>query len=207
MRTESNAMPLLEIVLLVLLGSLSGVPYALTKISLATIPPITMVAARVSLAAIVLWIIVFTLKLKVPKRTDLIPRLFYPRLPRLRSSVHPACLWLAFGRHRTCRDSEFYDAAVRLPYQSDVDSARNFNFSPIVWTFNRSDWCRYGCGRECVVRAWPIDLGPNSNYSGHGGVRRQHHSQSLGREYRARDHGGRNVDIRRYRARAGLFCC
>ena len=44
-----------EFALLMLLGFLLGIPYALTKITLATIPPITMVAARVSLAAIVLW--------------------------------------------------------------------------------------------------------------------------------------------------------
>jgi drug/metabolite transporter (DMT)-like permease len=65
-----------ELVLLMLLGILSGIPYALTKITLATIPPITMVAARVSLAAIVLWIAVFALKCKLPKRKDLVPRLF-----------------------------------------------------------------------------------------------------------------------------------
>ena len=41
-----------EFALLILLGVLSGIPYALTKVALATIPPITMVAARVSLAAI-----------------------------------------------------------------------------------------------------------------------------------------------------------
>ena len=65
-----------EFALLMLLGILLGIPYALTKITLATIPPITMVAARVSLAAIVLWILVFALKCKLPKRKGLIPRLF-----------------------------------------------------------------------------------------------------------------------------------
>lgn len=65
-----------EFALLMLLGFLLGIPYALTKITLATIPPITMVAARVSLAAIVLWILVFALKCKLPKRKGLIPRLF-----------------------------------------------------------------------------------------------------------------------------------
>jgi drug/metabolite transporter (DMT)-like permease len=94
MRTESNATPLLEIFLLVLLGSLSGIPYALTKISLATIPPITMVAARVSLAAIVLWIIVFTLKLKLPKWKGFIPRLF---IQGCLACVFPYAL-LAFGQ-------------------------------------------------------------------------------------------------------------
>jgi drug/metabolite transporter (DMT)-like permease len=66
---------LFEFVLLMLLGILWGIPYALTKIALATIPPITMVAARVSLAAITLWIIVFASKHKFPARRDFVPRL------------------------------------------------------------------------------------------------------------------------------------
>jgi len=45
-----------EFILLVALGILWGIPYALTKISLATIPPLTLVAARVSLAAAALWV-------------------------------------------------------------------------------------------------------------------------------------------------------
>jgi|ERR1700722_1936335 drug/metabolite transporter (DMT)-like permease len=65
-----------ELALLMLLGVLLGIPYALTKITLATIPPITMVAARVSLAAIVLWIFVFALKCKLPKRRSVFSRLF-----------------------------------------------------------------------------------------------------------------------------------
>ena len=51
--------------LLVLLGILLGVPYALTKITQTTISPLTGVAARVSLAAIVLWVVVFTSKTKL----------------------------------------------------------------------------------------------------------------------------------------------
>ncbi len=50
--------------LLVMLGILLGIPYALTKITQTTIPPLTGVAARVSLAAIVLWVVVFTSKTK-----------------------------------------------------------------------------------------------------------------------------------------------
>ena len=65
-----------EFALLLLLGVLWGIPYALTKISLTTIPPITIVAARVSIAAIVLWLIVFSLRSKLPTRWDLFPRLF-----------------------------------------------------------------------------------------------------------------------------------
>jgi drug/metabolite transporter (DMT)-like permease len=50
--------------LLVMLGILLGIPYALTKITQTTIPPLTGVAARVSLAAIVLWVVVLTSKTK-----------------------------------------------------------------------------------------------------------------------------------------------
>jgi drug/metabolite transporter (DMT)-like permease len=71
-----NKMALLEAALLGLLGFLWGIPYALNKVSLATIPPMTGVAARVSLAAIALWIIVFMLKCKMPPHRGFIPRLF-----------------------------------------------------------------------------------------------------------------------------------
>src|SRR5712692_5143889 len=53
----SKAVPPLELGLLLLLGILWGIPYALTKIALETIPPITLTAARVSLAAVALWIV------------------------------------------------------------------------------------------------------------------------------------------------------
>lgn len=51
--------------LLVLLGILLGAPYALTKISQLTIPPLTGVAARVVFAAAALWIVVFVSKIKL----------------------------------------------------------------------------------------------------------------------------------------------
>src|SRR5437879_7658111 len=44
--------------LLLLLGLLWGMTYGLTKIALATIPPLTLVTARVWLAATALWIVV-----------------------------------------------------------------------------------------------------------------------------------------------------
>lgn len=47
-----------ELALLLLLGLLWGMPFALTKISLADIPPFTLVACRVLLAAVALWLIV-----------------------------------------------------------------------------------------------------------------------------------------------------
>jgi drug/metabolite transporter (DMT)-like permease len=65
-----------EFALLILLGVLWGAPYALTKISLETIPPLTLVAARVAIAAIALWIVALALKVKVPTQRYLIPRLF-----------------------------------------------------------------------------------------------------------------------------------
>lgn len=65
-----------EFTLLLLLGFLWGIPYALTKISLTTIPPLTLVAARVVIAAIALWIIAFGQGLKVPAQQWLAGRLF-----------------------------------------------------------------------------------------------------------------------------------
>lgn len=59
MRADGKAMAPLEIGLLLLLGVLWGMPYALNKIALAAIPPITMTAVRVVLAAAALWILVF----------------------------------------------------------------------------------------------------------------------------------------------------
>src|SRR5262249_17004367 len=61
-----------EIALLALLGLLWGMPYALTKIALTTIPPVTLVAARVALAAILLWIIVFFRQCRMPWGRDLV---------------------------------------------------------------------------------------------------------------------------------------
>jgi drug/metabolite transporter (DMT)-like permease len=65
-----------EIALLALLGILWGIPYALTKISLTTILPVTLVAARVAVAAIVLWIVVFLRGCKIPARGNFLGRLF-----------------------------------------------------------------------------------------------------------------------------------
>jgi drug/metabolite transporter (DMT)-like permease len=86
--------PLLDFSLLILLGILWGVPYALTKIALATIPPLTMVAVRVSLAAIILWIVVFARKRKLPSKRGVLARLF---LQGCLSCVLPYTL-LAFGQ-------------------------------------------------------------------------------------------------------------
>src|SRR2546430_11755219 len=77
----------LEIALLALLGLLWGMPYALTKIALATIPPVTLVAARVALAAAVLWIIVLFMGCKIPARRGFFRGLFCQR--RLRFRVSP----------------------------------------------------------------------------------------------------------------------
>ena len=68
MNPDSKAVPPLELGLLLLLGILWGIPYALTKIALETIPPITLTAARVSLAAVVLWIVAIGLERKLPLR-------------------------------------------------------------------------------------------------------------------------------------------
>ena len=73
---SSKAVPRLEFGLLLLLGLLWGIPYALTKIALETIPPITLTAARVSLAAAVLWIVAIGLERKLPLRWDFFGRVF-----------------------------------------------------------------------------------------------------------------------------------
>src|SRR5262249_35648800 len=66
----------LEIGLLGLLGLLWGMPYGLNKIALATIPPVTLVATRVGLAAALLWIVVLLMGCKIPGRRDFFGRLF-----------------------------------------------------------------------------------------------------------------------------------
>jgi drug/metabolite transporter (DMT)-like permease len=76
MRNASKPAGPFELVLLLLLGILWGIPYALTKIALTTIPPITMVAARVSLAAVSLWIIVWLVGGRRPKSWQFLPQLF-----------------------------------------------------------------------------------------------------------------------------------
>lgn len=95
MRESARTAGATEFVLLALLGILWGIPYALTKISLSTIPPLTMVAARVSLAAIVLWIVVFVRGCEVPKRTIIAPRLL---LQGWLACALPYTL-IAFGQH------------------------------------------------------------------------------------------------------------
>ena len=77
MSPGSKAVPPLELGLLLLLGILWGIPYALTKIALETIPPITLTAARVSLAAAALWIVAILLGRKMPKRWDFARRVFF----------------------------------------------------------------------------------------------------------------------------------
>lgn len=76
MRARSEPVRMPELGLLLLLGVIWGIPYALTKISLETIPPVTLTAARVSLAAIALWIIAVALGRRIPRRWDLTWRLF-----------------------------------------------------------------------------------------------------------------------------------
>jgi drug/metabolite transporter (DMT)-like permease len=76
MRQQHQTAPPLEIGLLLLLGILWGMPYALTKIALVTIPPITMVAARVTLAAAALWVVMLVTGRKTPVSPGIAARLF-----------------------------------------------------------------------------------------------------------------------------------
>ncbi|HEY1980176.1 MAG TPA: DMT family transporter [Xanthobacteraceae bacterium] len=79
---------------MLLLGILWGMPYALNKIALASIPPVTMTAARVALAAAALWILVFTNGCKWPDQRGVAARLF---VQGLIGCVAPYTL-IAFGQ-------------------------------------------------------------------------------------------------------------
>jgi drug/metabolite transporter (DMT)-like permease len=94
MGTSSRVSRRFEFGLLLLLGFLTAIPYALTKIAIATIPPITMVAARVSLAAVALSIVVFAMGYGWPRRKDILFGLF---VQGLLACVLPYTL-LAFGQ-------------------------------------------------------------------------------------------------------------
>lgn len=76
MRAHGEPVRLSELALLLLLGVIWGVPYALTKISLETIPPVTLTAGRVALAAAALWVAVIVLRRDVPRQWELAWRLF-----------------------------------------------------------------------------------------------------------------------------------
>src|SRR5437870_13852940 len=84
-----------EFGLLVLLGILWGIPYALTKIALESIPPITLTAARVSLAAGALWVIAILLGRRLPRRWDFAGHLFIEG----RVACVVPCTLIEFGQH------------------------------------------------------------------------------------------------------------
>jgi drug/metabolite transporter (DMT)-like permease len=76
MRQPHKTSSLLDYSLIAVLGILLGIPYALTKITQTTIPPLTGVAARVLLAAIALWIVVLVSKVKLGSLKGYLPLLF-----------------------------------------------------------------------------------------------------------------------------------
>jgi drug/metabolite transporter (DMT)-like permease len=76
MQTQNHRAPALEFALVLLLGLLWGSPYALTKIALASIPAVTLVAARVFLAAAVLWLVVGIRQQRVPTDPRFAARVF-----------------------------------------------------------------------------------------------------------------------------------
>ena len=77
-----------------LLGVLWGAPYALTKISLQTIPPFTLVTARVCIAAAMLWLVALLLHRDVPMTRHFAGRIL---VQGVLSCVAPYTL-LAFGQ-------------------------------------------------------------------------------------------------------------
>jgi drug/metabolite transporter (DMT)-like permease len=94
LRARGRLVPPWEFGLVLLLGILWGSPYALTKISLETIPPVTLVAARVSLAAAALWLIAMLRGYRIPKQRSLVGLLF---LQGVISCVLPYTL-IAYGQ-------------------------------------------------------------------------------------------------------------
>jgi drug/metabolite transporter (DMT)-like permease len=94
MHAENKTPAFLEITLLLLLGVLWGIPYALTKIALTTIPPITMVAGRVTLASVALWAFVLVKGCKLPTGSVIVERLV---IQGLLGCVIPYTL-IAFGQ-------------------------------------------------------------------------------------------------------------
>src|SRR5438128_632683 len=80
--------------LILLLGILWGTPYALTKISLQSIPPLTLVTARVAIAGSILWLVAAGLRRKIPTEKKFAGRIF---VQGALSCVAPYTL-LAFGQ-------------------------------------------------------------------------------------------------------------
>jgi drug/metabolite transporter (DMT)-like permease len=79
---------------ILLLGVLWGTPYALTKISLQSIPPLTLVTARVVIAAAVLWFVAIALRRRIPATWHFAGRI---SIQGMLSCVAPYTL-LAFGQ-------------------------------------------------------------------------------------------------------------
>jgi len=131
-----------DFVCLALLGLLWGMPYALTKIALATIPPVTMVAGRVSLAAIALWLFVAFRDSRVPLSRSFITSVF---IQGIITCVIPYTL-IAFGQRSV--DSAL--AAV-------LNSATPFFVCVISFVWTRHEtltprrWLGVGVGLAGVV--------------------------------------------------------
>ena len=206
MHADNNKTAALEAALLVLLGFLWGIPYALNKVSLATIPPMTGVAARVSLAAIALWIIVFMLKCKMPSRRDFIPRVFVQGLI--------GCLvpytFIAFAQQSV--DSSL--AAIlnsTTPLFVCLISLAWTRHEPL--TFGRlfgvsigSGWCHHDRRRRCTTWSWPIRHRSSGGYFGQCGIRCQRHSRPSVYGCCAGDYSGWNADIHRGHTCPAMFC-
>jgi drug/metabolite transporter (DMT)-like permease len=94
MRLQAHRVASLEFALVLLLGLLWGSPYALTKISLETIPPLSLVAGRVALAAAALWTVVAFRRRAIPRTQEFAARLF---IQGALSCVLPYTL-IAFGQ-------------------------------------------------------------------------------------------------------------
>ena len=72
---DDEAASYADMSLVLLLGLLWGMTFALNKLALATIPPLTLVAARLCLASVMLWLVVWLGGRRVPLRWNVVPTL------------------------------------------------------------------------------------------------------------------------------------
>src|SRR5262249_19206671 len=192
----------LEITLLVLLGLLWGMPYALTKIALTTIPPITLVGSRVALAAIVLWIIVLFRQRKMPAQWNFVGCLF---IQGCVACAIPYTL-IAFGQQSV-------ESALTAILNSTAPLF--VCLISLLWTRHEpltvGRWCQWtgvrctDCRRKRTRRGWQGNGRASGHYPGYAVVGRKRHLWPPVRHGGAGGRGGGNVDGRRRCARAALF--
>src|SRR5712691_3887644 len=184
-----------EFGLLLLLGLLWGIPYALTKIGLETIPPITLTAARVSLAAAALWIVAILLGRKLPRRWDFAGHLF---IQGCVACVIPYTL-IAFGQQSV-------DSALAAILNSSTPlfvcliSVMWTHHEPI--TFGRLSGVIVGLGGVVVIAGASAILGLGRETAGQAALLLATFSSAVSVIY-----GRRFADVAPEVAAAGMLTC